>query len=434
MQVTRRKGGDKMKQFSKILKFELKNYLANKVFVGITIFLVVLIAVVMFFPRIMDDSGSGESVEGVIDRSELPVMLVSTSSNDSFDSDDQFITIIKDAFEASFIDYNVQVSNSDVDSIKEQIKSGDIECAFVLDGFDSYTYYVNNYEMYDDNDIIAEEVMQTIFRMVAMVENGLSPDVAQSILTTQIKHETFTIGKNQMQNYFYTYIMIFALYMVILLYGQMVATNVATEKSSRAMEVLITSAKPVNMMFGKVIASCIAGLTQLIAVFGSAFICFNLNRSYWKGNMFIESIFDMPLELLIYMLIFFILGFFIYAFLYGAIGSTASKLEDINTSVMPITVMFVISFIIVVTAMSSGSVDTTLMKVCSFIPFTSPMAMFTRIAMSTVPFYEIVVSIAILIGSVVGVGIISAKIYRIGVLLYGTPPKLGAIIKAIKKS
>lgn len=64
--------------------------------------------------------------------------------------------------------------------------------------------------------------------------------------------------------------MIFALYTVILLYGQMVATNVATEKSSRAMEVLITSAKPTSLMFGKVIASCIAGFIQLLAVFGTA--------------------------------------------------------------------------------------------------------------------------------------------------------------------
>ena len=71
------------------------------------------------------------------------------------------------------------------------------------------------------------------------------------------------------------------------------------------------------------------------------------------------------------------------------------------------------------------------MMVCSFVPFTSPIAMFARIAMSTVPVYQIVLSIGILAVSVVGIGVLSAKIYRVGVLLYGTPPKIGAILKAV---
>ena len=134
------------------------------------------------------------------------------------------------------------------------------------------------------------------------------------------------------------------------------------------------------------------------------------------------------------MLVFFVLGFFIYAFLFGAIGSTASKLEDINTSTLPLMFLFIIAFFVVLFSMSSGNVDNLAMVICSYVPFTSPMAMFTRIAMSTVPWYEIVISIAILVGSVIGVGVLSAKIYRVGVLLYGTTPKIGSIIKAIRKA
>lgn len=253
-------------------------------------------------------------------------------------------------------------------------------------------------------------------------------------MSVQITNDAVSLGKDQMQNYWYTYIMIFALYMVILLYGQMIATNVATEKSSRAMELLITSAKPVSMMFGKVIASCLAGMVQLIAVFGSAILFYGMNQEQWNDNPIVASIFDMPVGLLGYMLIFFVLGFFIYAFLYGAIGSTASKLEDINTSVMPVTMLFIIAFMVVMFSLASGDVDNTLMKVCSYIPFTSSMAMFTRIAMSTIAWYEIVISIAILAGSVVGIGVLSAKIYRVGVLLYGTTPKIGSIIRSVWKA
>jgi ABC-2 type transport system permease protein len=211
----------------------------------------------------------------------------------------------------------------------------------------------------------------------------------------------------------------------------MVATNVATEKSSRAMELLVTSADPTSMMFGKVLASCSAGLIQLIMVLGSAILFYNVNKSSWIDIPIVGSIFDMPVSLFVYMLVFFVLGFLIYAFLYGAIGSTASKLEDINTSVMPITFLFVIAFFVVISAMTGGNVDTPLMIACSYIPFTSPMAMFTRLCMSTVAWYEILASIAILIASAVFIGFLAAKIYRVGVLLYGTPPKIGTLLKMV---
>lgn len=414
-----------MKQFGKILRFELKYYLKNKVFVGVTIFLVLLIAAVMCFPRISAMFDSGDTGEHT--PAELPVMLV--KAEDSTQAE-----MVRETFASAFTDYDVQITNAENDEIKDKITSGNVKCAFVMTGLTSYTYYVDNLSMYDSKTTIADEVLQQIYQMNAMINGGMTAEQAGEIMNIQITSEIENLGKDQAQNFFYTYIMIFALYMVILLYGQMVATNVATEKSSRAMEVLITSAKPTSMMFGKVIASCLAGLSQLVAVFGSALVFYNLNKSYWGGNMVIDSIFNIPPELFVYMLVFFILGFLIYAFMFGAVGSTASKLEDINTSVMPITLLFVIAFLVVMFSMSAGNVDNTLMMVCSYIPFTSPMAMFTRICMSTVPLYEILISIAILIGSTVGVGFIAAKIYRVGVLLYGTTPKIGAILKAVWKA
>ena len=342
--------------------------------------------------------------------------------------------MVRKTFASAFTDYNVQITDDQISVIKDKITSGDAECAFVITGSTAFTYYVNNLSMYDMNTEIATGVLQQIYQMNAMIDGGMSAEDAADVMNIQINSEVESLGKNQMENFFYTYIMIFALYIVILLYGQMVATNVATEKSSRAMEVLITSAKPTSMMFGKVIASCLAGFMQLVCVFGSALVFYNLNKSYWGDNMIIDSIFNIPPELLVYMLVFFILGFLIYAFMFGAVGSTASKLEDINTSVMPITMLFIIAFVVVMTSMSSGNVDNTLMVVCSYVPFTSPMSMFTRIAMSAVPWYEIAISIAILIGSTISVGVLSAKIYRVGVLMYGTTPKISNIIKAVWKA
>lgn len=413
-----------MKQFGKILKFELKTYLQNKTFVGVTLFLVVALAVVMFLPNIISAIKSDD--DGTTAPTDLPVMLV-------YAEDSTLSGLVKDYFTEAFTGYDVKVAGNSIEDIQTQITSGEAECAFVMNSASSYTYYVNNLSMYDSNTSVADTVLQEVYRVNAMIQNGLSPEQAGEIMSVTIESETMTLGKDQMQNYFYTYIMIFALYMVILLYGQMVATNVASEKSSRAMELLVTSAKPTSMMFGKVLASCLAGFTQLVLVFGSALLFYNINKEQLT-NPIVASIFDMPVELFIYLLVFFVLGFLIYAFLFGAVGSTASKLEDINTSVLPVTFMFIIAFFVVMFSMTSGSVDSVLMKVCSYIPFTSPMAMFTRICMSTVPLYEILISIAILIASVAGVGVIAAKIYRTGVLMYGTQPKLGNIIKAVWKA
>lgn len=416
-----------MKRFRTIFNFELSNYFKSKSFTVVTLLLVLLIGGVMFFPRISEAMRSGDS-SGADER---PVMLISV---DADVSDTMEPAAIGAMFSAAFPENETKITDANEEKIKESVLSGKVECAFILNAMDSYTYYVNNLSIYDSNTAVADELLRDICRLNGMAEAGVDPAEAADIMSTQIKGEIVSLGKDQAQNYFYTYIMIFALYMVILLYGQMVSMSVATEKSSRAMELLITSAKPVSMMFGKVIAACLAGLVQLLAAFGSALLFYNINESYWSDNPIVSSIFNIPSELLGYMLLFFILGFFIYAFMYGAIGSTVSKLEDINTAVMPLTFIFIAAFMIVMFSMGSGSVDTLLMKICSYIPLTSPMAMFTRIAMSSVPWYEIAASTGILVVSVFGVGIVSAKIYRVGVLLYGTSPKPSAILKAIRKA
>lgn len=411
-----------MRQFRTILGFELKNYFKNKVFVGTTVFIVAVLAVVMFLPNLMGFFGSMSGNQG--ESTEQSVLLVSAPSQEMGDA-------IVQVLSAAFPDQQVTLTQDSVDQIKAQVSSQDAECAFVFDSLTSYTYYVFNRSLYDQTTQIANQALVGLAQVEAMTQQGLTPDQAAQVLNLQIQGKEELLGVDQAQNYWYTYIMILALYMVIMLYGQMVASHVATEKSSRAMELLITSASPVNMMFGKVLASCIAGFVQLAVIFGSALLFYQLNQDAWGGNTMMTSLFDMPPSLLVYMLVFFVLGFLLYAFLYGAIGSTATKLEDINTSVMPLTMLFVVAFCVVMFGLASGSVDNMAMLVCSFIPFTSPIAMFTRIAMSTVPAYQIALSIGILAVSVVGIGVLSAKIYRVGVLLYGTPPKLRSILKAV---
>ena len=174
-----------MKQFGKILKFELKGYMRNKVFVGITIFLVVAIAIVMFIPNII---AAFESDEGDVTPTDLPTMLV-------YAEDENLSAIVKEYFGNAFVDYNVKVAEGSVDDLKNDIISGNAECAFVMNSASSYTYYVNNLSMYDMNTEVANTVLQEVYRINAMVQNGLTPEQAGEIMSVQIESGTETLGK-----------------------------------------------------------------------------------------------------------------------------------------------------------------------------------------------------------------------------------------------
>ena len=186
-----------MKQFGKILKFELKGYLKNKTFIGFTIFFVLLIAVVMFIPNIKALFTSDE--DGATSPEDYPVMLV-------YAEDETLATLSKEYFANTFTGYNVQIAEGSIDELKESVVSGEAECAFVMKSASSYTYYVNNLSMYDYNTATANTVLQEVYRANAMMQNGLTPEQVGEIMSVQIESSTETLGKDQMQNFFYTYI------------------------------------------------------------------------------------------------------------------------------------------------------------------------------------------------------------------------------------
>lgn len=415
-----------MKQFMYILQFEFSSYLKNKIFVGTTLALVLISGVTLFSPRITALFDKEESSQESSLEDKKSILLVDTISKDP-----NFTLSI---FQETMVDETIETSTETIDELKASIDAEEYAGAIIITSPTSYSYLLKDAKIHDRSQFLINESMLSAYQLNAFSELGIDISSTKEILSTSVKSDVILTGKDQFENYFYTYILIFSLYIAIILYGQLVATNIASEKSSKAMEVLITSAKPTNLIFGKVMGSALAGILQLTSIFGSCFIFFHINKDYWTENMIVNSIFNMPLSILGYTLLFFILGYFIYAFLYGAVGSFASKVEDINTSSLPITLLFIASFFIVMFSMNHGNIDNSLMIVASYIPFTSPMAMFVRIAMSEVPPIGIIASIAILIISTFGIGYFAAKVYRVGVLLYGTPPKFSTILKAMKNS
>lgn len=408
-----------MKQFMQVLRFEFLNYAKSKVFIILTVLIVLVVGVVLSFPRITQLIGSQEEEQPPADRPVLAVQAV--------DNAQQAV----DYLAAALPDYQVQPVQTGED-VNQGVRNGTYEAAVILDAPLSYRYVTVSVSLTDTLPSRVDTAMAELYRLQALEQAGVTAQQAQEILTAQPQQQVVQLGTDQMQNFFYTYILMLLLYMAIILYGQLVASGVAAEKSSRAMELLITSVRPTNLIFGKIMGAGLAGLTQLVVILAAAFGFYNLNCTYWEGNAIIASIFDMPLGIMLYTVLFFVLGFFLYAFLFGALASLADRSEDVNTLVLPANFLFLIAFFVVFYSMMSGEVDAPLMVACSYIPFTSPMAMFTRIAIGNPQAWEIVLSVAILILSVFAVGKLSAAIYRVGVLLYGKPPRMRELLGMLR--
>jgi len=422
----------KMNRFRNIFAFEFMGYLRNKVYLGLTLFLVIALGVVLSWPRISAALNSGDAEEqnpGV-----LPYMLVYDAN--APEGGEATAAMLNEAFTDRMViatDISIK-TDEDEQAAVEKVNAEWKEYlgAVIITSPTSYIYRAKNTGMYDMTTAIIDEVMRTKYRVAEFALQGVAPEEAVKILTAEITGETVQTGIDQFNNFFYTYVLIMALYMSIMLYGQFVSMGVAAEKSSRAMELLITSADPVSLMFGKVLGIGCAGLAQFAAIFGGAAAFYQINAASWADNPIMQSIFNMPASILCYVLTFFVLGYFIYSFLYGAVGSLVSKTEDLNTASMPLTFMIIIVLFLVMMGLGTGDVDGVLMRVLSYIPFSAPMAMFIRVAMSAVPWWEIALCIGILALSCVGVGFLAAKIYRIGVLLYGKAPKPGEIVKMLR--
>lgn len=412
-----------MKQFFTVFRFEFKNYAKNKVFIAITLLAILLLGGVLFFPRVKEAFSSGTQTEEPGQEREIVALADSSGANAQ-----ESLAF----FSAALPQYEWKLTDADTGALKAKVEDGSYRFALILQSPLKYQYIVANISMTDTVSNELDELIVTKYRADTMQKLGLTAQESQQLLSAQAQGETITLGKDQMKSYFYTFILMFALYMTILVYGQFVAQSVVTEKSSKAMELLITSAKPSSLMFGKVVGAGLAGLVQLILIVGSAFVFFNLNRSYWDSGSVITSLFDMPLGLVLYTILFFVAGYFLYAFLFGALASLASRMEDTNTLVMPVMLVFIVSFMVTIFSMVGGKIDSVLMKVLSFVPFTSPMAMFARIAMSEVAPIQIILSIVILIVSIIGIGFLAAGIYRVGVLMYGKPPKLKELVRILR--
>lgn len=209
----------------------------------------------------------------------------------------------------------------------------------------------------------------------------------------------------------------FVMYIAILMYGQIVLGAVIEEKETRIAEILFSSVKPFALMMGKLVGVSLVALTQL-AIWGLAFSAFALyGAGILAAGGISGNIPTIPLSHYIYFALFFLLGYFIYATIYALVGSMVTTAQEGGQLAMPIVLILVVSFYVFFPV--SRSPDSTFAFWVSMIPFSAPVAMLVRIVTQTPPFWQIALSLLIGFGSVLAIMWVAARVYRVGMLMYG---------------
>jgi len=411
-----------MQQFFTVFKYEFKKIVLSKGYLISTGIMAIILAGVFFLPQLISDLKLFNSDNNT------PVALIKTDYTKSE-------TLVQ-TIHAALPDYEVKLTDKSTEEAKQEVI--DDKAKFFIEANHDLTE-VTEYSKIGFSEASVREV-QSIDAIVKnlrqsdlLAEQNLAPSAIAKVLNPDVKINLETVNKNGAASVIYTFVLIYALYMAITFYGSHVMNSVVTEKTSRAMEVLATSVKPNALLFGKIISTSLAGLIQIAAIIIEAFICVKIssaNNPSFPVNQIISNI---PTQILVYMLIFFLLGFLIYSFLYGAFASTVSKIDELGSAVMPVQIIIIFTFFVTMSAINSGNADTPFNVFLSYFPFTAPMMMFTRAIISNVSTLEIILSILVLIVSTYFIGWLSARIYRVGILMYGEKPNFIKLMGAIFK-
>lgn len=248
----------------------------------------------------------------------------------------------------------------------------------------------------------------------------------------------------------------FIIYMFIMMYGAMVMQGVMEEKTNRIIEVMISSVRPFDLMMGKIIGIGFVGLTQvflwgiittILVTVGGFVLSGDVDPAALQagssmgmmntgalvsssGNEIMGIINSINIaEIGVSFIIYFIGGYMLYASIFAAIGSAVDSQEDTQQFMAPVTIFMIFALYAGIYSMENP--DGPLAFWCSMIPFTSPIVMMVRIPFE-IPLWEKLLSVALLYASAIGIVWISAKIYRVGILMYGKKPSIKEMIKWIK--
>jgi ABC-2 type transport system permease protein len=299
-----------------------------------------------------------------------------------------------------------------------------------------------------------ENTIDRVIERHRLAEAQVSPEVLE-ILASGLDFRSVKLtaeGKDAGDAGMYAavgFVMGFLIYMAMLIYGSVVMQGVIEEKLSRVVEVIVSSVRPFELLLGKVLGIGAMGLVQMVVwaglimggTLGSGFLIslfvsptdLGLTASASDEEMLAAMNFTVPtigVEVFVWFVLFFLVGYLLYASLFSAIGSAVEQQQDAQGLMLPIMLPIIVSIMFMQGVVENPG--STLAVVLSFIPFTSPISMVVRVAVSEVPLWEVLLSFVLLVGAFLGSIWISARIYRIGILMYGKKANLKDLARWIR--
>lgn len=308
------------------------------------------------------------------------------------------------------------VDDANIEDLKEDIKAEELTGFFVLEDqtnmlqLDIYMPSLNNEVLLTLESYIEQKKVASI-----VATQSIDMGVLQA-LNTPLQSSVQPLYEAEPNAMLIIYGLISIMFLAISIYGNNVATAIASEKSSRVMEVMITKVAPVPMMYGKILGIGLASLTQLFIFMGALLLWANVGIFEVPEGSFVQTVMEtITWETAAYILLFFIIGYFIYATLFAIVGSMVSRPDDLSSATMPIIILLMASLAVEMLFVMDYP-EGTMTKITSYIPFTAPMSVLIRIVYNTISPVEIVVSLLVMIAFIALFAAIAAKIYPKGVL------------------
>ncbi|HEY3993716.1 MAG TPA: ABC transporter permease [Ktedonobacteraceae bacterium] len=432
-----------------IFQREYKNQVTRRSFMVISIIYLLAIIVGSFVPTIIQyvgaHSNSQTSIVLIDNAGDVAGMSGSTLTH-------YVTTALNGQAKAGNVPFAVTLAaDTALKTTQNAAKNGQTNVLLVLDRAADqelrFTYYTTSSDPTDGNTV----KVQTIAGQLDILDRAERQHLNTAQISSLFAHPQFTItnlqqGQNNrstadwVSGLLLAYAGIILTFMTILIYGVSVAQGVAEEKGNLIIEILVLAATPFQLMVGKIIGIGAAGLTQMTALVAVGIGMFSLQIPIQAALLGSSpaglqiTITGTSITLLLLILLYFILAFALYSSLYAAVGALVQRQEDAQKAGMPVTMLFMVGYIISLSVVSiPGVPDSTWFKVMSYIPFWTPTMMLARIGVGTVAWWEILLTIGLMLLAFPICAWISARIYRYGILMYGQKRmKLGNLISVIR--
>ncbi|WP_346899234.1 ABC transporter permease [Clostridium sp. UBA7503] len=425
-----------MDNFWKVTKFTVAQQVKGKAFkISTTIILIavlILTSLVNFIPAIFGkDADTKEATNG---NKEIGIET-------AYYMDDSDLKIdLESGLKVAFPSLNLKKATESRESILEKLKTMQDKMVLVSISNENIGYYVevitptSDTVSSEDGQILAETI-SSILNNGRLIKAGVSQEELGK-LSTPINTQVFTAGdeddtlEDMIIKMVFPMVACMLLFYIIYFYGYWVASSIVAEKTSRVMELLLTSTKPMELVVGKCVGMGFLAITQFASILLTSYISFIGSGAIVKK--FIDSsanVFDIsavlgkiPVIQVILIILFFILGYVLYAIINALVGATISKLEDLNTAIMPVSFISIIGFYLAYAAIMSP--ESVIGTIATYVPFSAPFYIPSMILSETIGIVQMGVSLLILIVTIIVLTLFTARVYSVVILHTGNRLKI----------